>query len=48
MKKVGAVREEVIKQRKEEDTSNGFEPDKDTYDEIVNKFQLNRKKIMIF
>ena len=44
MKKVDVIREEVIKQRKEEDTSNGLEPDKDTYDEVVNKFKLNRNK----
>ena len=41
MKKVAAARDNLHKQRMEEDTTNGFEADKDAFDEVVMKFETN-------
>ena len=44
MKKVAAARDDLNKQRMEEDTTNGFEADKEAFDEVVMKFETNNKR----
>ena len=44
MKEVCATREELTKQRLKENTNKGFEANKDSFDEVVNKFKSNNKR----
>ena len=41
MKKVATAREDINKHRMEENITDGFIVDKDTFDEVVKKFKSN-------
>ena len=44
MKKLAAIQEDLMKQQLEEDTTNGFEVDKDMFNEVLEKFRSNNKR----
>ena len=44
MKKLAAIQEDLMKQQLEEDTTNGFEVDKDMFNEVLEKFISNNKR----